>query len=134
MCLTSATWLPPSEPSTTGEALSLVEEGASANQKSGLPGFTLSEEITVSHENEVPCSSGIGLLRQICKAETVLMYRISKLCFSHRPILPAQMGFGGILHDWEEPGGLDQCLVAASQHLGRLGWAHGEWEVETKQR
>ena len=71
------------------------KEGASANQKSGLPGFTLSEGITVSHENEVPCSSGIGLLRQICEAETVLMYRIPKLCFSHRPIPPAQKGFGG---------------------------------------
>lgn len=42
-------------------------------------------------------------------------------------IPPAQKGFDGILHDWEESGGLDQRLVAASQHLGRLGWAHQEW-------
>lgn len=62
------------------------------------------------------------------------MYRIPKLCFSHRPILPAQKGFGGTLHDWEEPGGLDQRLVAVSQHLGRLSWAHQERGVETKQR
>lgn len=68
------------------------KEGASANQKSGLPGFTLSEGITVSHENEVPCSSGIGLLRQICEEEIVLTYRIPKLCCSHRPFLQLRRG------------------------------------------